>query len=140
MSNKLSQCIKENVLNLINEYTKEFYEFDVNDGYISENCYLLIFEGQITEDSLTKLKMLVININEEYKQIQIPNIYMPETMKYKNIGKALISKIFNIAKQNDYELFIVDMVPSFYQKLINRGALPCTEEDAVEITEDTRLI
>lgn len=137
---KLSQCIKEQVLELTNEYTNEFYKFYADEYNNSETYYSVLFGGQISADSTTRFKMLVVTINEEYKQISIPNIYIPETMEHKNIGKTLIYKIFNIAKENGYELFIIDMVPSFYRKLVNRGASRCEQEDVVKITENTRLI
>lgn len=61
-------------------------------------------------------------------------------MKHKGIGKKLIYKIFMISEDVHYELFIVDMVNSFYQRMIKRGALPCNEcDDAVQIVSETKL-
>ena len=62
------------------------------------------------------------------------------TMKHKGIGKKLIYKIFMISEDVHYGLFIVDMVNSFYQRMIKRGALPCNEcDDAVQIVSETKL-
>lgn len=61
-------------------------------------------------------------------------------MKHKGIGKKLIYKIFMISEAVHYGLFIVDMVNSFYQRMIKRGALPCDEcDDAVQIVSETKL-
>lgn len=42
-------------------------------------------------------------------------------MKHRGLGKKLIYKMFVISEQEQYELLIVDMVNSFYQKMIARG-------------------
>ena len=42
-------------------------------------------------------------------------------MRYQGIGKKLIYKIFLIAEKADYDLFIVDMVDSFYQRMKKKG-------------------
>lgn len=61
-------------------------------------------------------------------------------MKHKGIGKKLIYKIFMISEAVHYGLFIVDMVNSFYQRMIKRGAIPCDEcDDAVQIVSETKL-
>ena len=61
-------------------------------------------------------------------------------MRYNGIGKKLIYTIFTISEKEQYKLFIVDMVNSFYQKMIKRGALPCKEcDDAVQIVNETKL-
>lgn len=62
-------------------------------------------------------------------------------MKGRGIGKGLIYKIFLVSEKKNFELFVVDMVDSFYQRMINRGALPCDDcDDAVQIVEGTKLI
>lgn len=61
-------------------------------------------------------------------------------MKHKGIGKKLIYKIFMISEDVHYGHFIVDMVNSFYQRMIKSGALPCNEcDDAVQIVSETKL-
>ena len=45
-----------------------------------------------------------------------------------------------LSEKEKYELFIVDMVNSFYQRMIKRGALPCIDcDDAVQIVSETKL-
>ncbi|MEK8017754.1 MAG: hypothetical protein VSS75_012855 [Candidatus Parabeggiatoa sp.] len=65
---------------------------------------------------------------------------MPTFMKHKGIGKKLISIIYDVAKQFGYELFLVDLTQSFHDRLINRGAVQCEDDDIVQITDFTRLI
>lgn len=71
----------------------------------------------------------------------IKNIFLPNFMKYKGIGKKLIYNLFLISEKENYELFIIEMVNSFYQKMIKRGALPCNNcNDAVQIVSETKLV
>ena len=61
-------------------------------------------------------------------------------MHHKAIGKQMIGILFRLAKQQGYDLFLVDMVNSFYRKMINQGALPCDEcDDVVQIVDTTDL-
>lgn len=71
----------------------------------------------------------------------ISNIFLPDFMKYKGIGKKLIYNLFVISEKENSELFIIDMVNSFYQRMIKRGALPCDDcDDAVQIVSETKLV
>lgn len=89
------------------------------------------------QDDFILLRLFICN---ECNQIQISNIFLPEFMKYKGIGKRLIYNVFKISEKERYELFIIDMVNSFYQKMIKRGALPCDGcNDAVQIVSETKL-
>lgn len=105
------------------------------------------FEGQleiVVKDKTDEriLFRTILNVDDEPpKEIQIPVLIVLEELRYKGIGKKVISLTHEICKFNGYRLFIVDMVPSFYRKLINRGALPIEGyDDVVEITEYTKLI
>jgi hypothetical protein len=83
--------------------------------------------------------MLRVIIDHESKQIAIPNIFMVEAMRGKSIGKSIIAAIFEVASSNGYDLFVIDLTPGFYGRLIKRGALPCTDPEAVQIVATTRL-
>lgn len=82
--------------------------------------------------------LLRASILTDCKQIHIHNIFIPDFMKHKGIGKLIIRLIFEIASKYGYELFVVDMVQSFYKRLIKRNAYPCDFE-SVQITNDTDL-
>jgi len=85
--------------------------------------------------------LLRVLINYTDEQVYIPNIFLQPFMRYSGLGKKLIYEIFQVTEKEGYGLFITDMVPSFYNKMLNRGALPCNEaDDVVMITRETKLI
>lgn len=134
MNNNLQRCINEEISNYLSPYINQLYKFDISNSYD-----LIEIHGQTNQDQFSRFILLRVSINHEYRQIYIPNIFLPEIMRYKGIGKKLISLIYKVAEEHGYELFIVDMTTSFYNRLIRRGALPCEEDDAVKIIEDTLL-
>jgi DNA-directed RNA polymerase subunit RPC12/RpoP len=90
-----------------------------------------------TEKGTTGLRLRIFFLHE-FKQAQIPNIMVPYFLKHQGIGKKMISLVYSACKQFDYRLFIVDLVESFYEKLLKRGANK-VDLDTVEITEYTNL-
>lgn len=54
-------------------------------------------------------------------------------------GKTLISLTHDAAKASGYALFVTDLVPSFYQRLVSRGATIVEANEAVQITHNTDL-
>jgi hypothetical protein len=72
------------------------------------------------------------------KQVQIPNIMLPYILRHKGIGLHIISLIHDTCKAFGYRLFIVQMVDSFYNRLLKRGAEKI-DDDSVEITDKTKL-
>jgi len=98
------------------------------------------YNNEFDPTKQTPFILLRFCIYHEYKQIQISNIFLPKFMQYKGQGKRLIYEIFEIAEENSYGLFLVDMVPSFYKRMLDKGALPCNEcDDAVQIVRETKL-
>lgn len=59
-------------------------------------------------------------------------------MRYKGIGKKLIYKLFLLSEKEQYGLIICNMVKSFYQRMIKRGALPY-KGCSVQIVSETEL-
>lgn len=130
MNNKFEQIIF-NELKMYSNYT-----FTVFESH-SERLEIRVI-NDFTKDIVFRI---VLNIDNEYpKEVQIPIIFLGEDLRYKGIGKKIIYLIYNICKENEYRLFIVDLVESFYNKLVNRGAQIVKPYDVVEITDDTRLI
>lgn len=127
-----------------NNYAKHHFEFEITEGWVSNNIYKVEVDGYYKNDNNSDRKdiflLLRLFINYEYKQIEISNIFLPDFMRYKGVGKKLIYNIFMISEKEHYRLFIVDMVSSFYRRMIKRGALPCVEyNDAVQIVSETKL-
>lgn len=134
-NNEIIEIIKQTIINesLFSEHFKSFesIEFKTEDNALE-------IRGQKTENELTRFKMLVLYINDN-NQIVIPNIYLPETMRKMGLGMKMLELIFFIASQHAYELFIIDMVQSFYNKMLKKGALPVEEYEGVQIINSTRL-
>ena len=113
--------------------------FQSNTSIKFEGYCLDEYHGDVPQPFI----MLVVNILDN--QLQIPNIFLPKAMHHKNIGLSMISILRTIANKYSYDLFIVDMVPSFYNRMLRRGALPCNNEygrpvdDVVKIVEKTDL-
>ena len=98
---------------------------------------LEMYGEKTTKKGKTSLRLRIFFLHES-KQAQIPNISVPYFLKHQGIGKKMISLVYSACKHFDYRLFIVDLVESFYKKLLKRGANK-VDLDTVEITEDTNL-
>ena len=59
-------------------------------------------------------------------------------MRQKGFGMKILSIIFELAKKENYALFISDMVQSFYNKMLQKNAIQINEE-TVQITNETKL-
>lgn len=95
--------------------------------------------AQLAENEPDEIIRILIVLSKEYKQGYIPIILVPGFLKHNGIGKKLIKVVFGVLKRHSYELFLVQMVESFYRKMLNRGALRCEESDMLQIVETTRL-
>ncbi len=122
---------------------KSLYKKQLFDFKMEQDTFGIEVRGYCKDPYTPEKKMefLLLRIEMNYvdKQIYIPNIFLPDFMRYQGIGKKLIYKIFLIAEKADYDLFIVDMVDSFYQRMKKRGAVPY-EDDVVMITSTTKLV
>lgn len=72
------------------------------------------------------------------KIVRLPNILIPFELKYKGLGKMLIKDVFEICKNLDYRLILVDVVDSFSNSLKKRNAT-FLSYDIIEITSNTNL-
>ena len=123
----------------------EFDIFDIIDGWYGQEFYQVevrgYFKDEYHPDRQTPFIMLRFSINYEYNEIQVSNIFLPPFMRYNGIGKTLLQIVFSVAEIERFYLFLVDMVPSFYQRMINRGAIPCDGyDDVVQIVKQTKLV
>ncbi len=145
----IDQRIEQEVTNilmpLVSLYKQQGFDFEIQIDCYSDGKVVVEVWGYYNDefkiDMKTEFILLRLYIHNDFKQIHIPNIWLPTFMRHNGIGKKLIHKVFVITKEINYKLFIVDMVDSFYQRMIKRGALPCIDcYDAVEIVSETRLI
>ncbi|MBQ2886992.1 MAG: hypothetical protein IJE43_25040 [Alphaproteobacteria bacterium] len=149
MTLAIQNQIESSISNMLDpyktEYTEQKFEFEILCSWLSEDeCEVKIIgfmKNKYKPNEIEPFTLLKLYIYPEWNQIHITNIFLPDFMKYKGIGKRIINDIFIIAKQEQYSLFIVDMVDSFYNKMIKRGAAPCKDcYDAVQIVDETKLL
>lgn len=128
--------IEDIILNEINMYSKE-YEFKT----VELNNFTFAIDGIAKMDSSRTFHLIRVNIINDIdaKEVQIPIIFLPDELKYKGIGKRIISLIYGVTITKNYRLFICDLVQSFYLRLIKRGAEIIRAYDVVEITKETKL-
>ena len=145
---KMSTEIKNELVSLLTPLKKEFskigFDFEIDEEQCEHNGYCLNFTGyyfdEYHKDSPTPFILLVVYVYDDFKQIQIPNIFLPASMHHHNIGLNMLNEIRKISNKYNYELFIVDMVNSFYHRMLRREAFPCTDcDDAVCIKTTTDL-
>jgi len=151
-----------NFINKYKEYFKEIsikkgqatssldisFDEDYDDKFVQLNGWSYIQLEGMTFNNLEKKSIedffkrpgivLRIYFLHDGKEVQIPNIMIPSSLSHKGIGKKMISIIYDACKLFGYRLYIVQMVESFYNKLLKRGAVKI-DEDSVEITDDTKL-
>ena len=119
------------------EYSKEEFDFTVTEPIVKPEESYIEFTGY---EKTGQCRMLVVYCNSELEQLCIPNIFIPYTMRHHNIGKTMIGIIRYVAEDLGYRLYIVDMVDSFYNSMLKRGALPCKGyDDVLRIDEYTDL-
>lgn len=149
MASIIPNEIEKEISTFLEPYKKDYLDqhFDFQIGYFQsdDNTYQLEIRGshrhKYKPDEQASFVLLRLFIYSEWNQIQITNIFLPDFMRYNGIGKKIISKIFTISEQEQYSLFLVDMVNSFYNKMIKRGAIPCDNcDDAVQIIAETQLL
>lgn len=85
------------------------------------------------------ISLIKLHINRESKRIDISNIIIPFELKHNGFGKKILREIYSITKKHKYKLYLVQMMESFYNKMILRGAKVISELDIVEITQNTKL-
>lgn len=129
----LESEITESIKPLLELYLEKLnsHRYDIQPGLIEVKV-------QQDDSELTRATLLRIGVDHARKQVQIPNISIPGALKGQGLGKLLIKAIYIAAKPHGYEVFITDMTPGFYQRLLRRGARSCNEE-TVQINDDTVL-
>lgn len=144
----IQELIEKEVSDFLQPYKENYcdqrFEFDTNSWQYDDNIYQVEVNGYhqnpYKPDEQTPFVLLRLFINHNCGQVHITNIFLPHFMKYNGIGKKIIYKIFVISEKEKYNLFIVDMVNSFYEKMLKRGAIPCVDcNDAVQIVNETKL-
>ena len=134
MSNSIEDAISNVVEQFLHPYLNHFHEYKID-----RDSGAIEIRGLVNENDHGKTLVLKVLFSHEKHLAAIPNIFMPEFMKRKGLGKQLIAIIHQALKQYRYQLLIIDLVPSFYEKLVRRGAVICEEGESVLITDETHL-
>ena len=91
----------------------------------------------IDSDVLTKVLRAEFLHDEQH--VYITNIFMPRTMTGNRLGKQVIKAMYDACTKHGYTLMIVDMVDSFYRRMLERGA-GRIDDDSVQILSSTNLL
>jgi hypothetical protein len=115
-----------------------WHDFDLEPGYDDVRGELEVLCRQ-KADSEFLTKVLRAEFLHDAKQVYITNIFMPETMTHERLGKRVIKAMYEASAKHDYHLLLVDMVPSFYRRMLERSALRI-DGDSVQILAKTNLL
>jgi hypothetical protein len=91
-------------------------------------------------DEKDKSRIIRVLVYHETKQVLIPTIFLPKNLHHSGIGKYLIKIIFEVSCLFNYEVLVVDLVDSFRDKLLLRGALETDQYDVLKIIKETKLV
>lgn len=140
---EVERHVQEAVQELLDDKLSINHAFRYSTDYSDErNCMeleLKAIEKDDPEKSIPQsIRVLKLVFLHDCNQIQIPNIFIPICMTHERLGKRTIKAIHDAGAKFGYELFVVDMVQSFYDRLIVRGAVSMGH-DSVQITAVTDL-
>lgn len=113
-------------------------KYDYSQSNYSDNIEFY----RIDKNSKSRQRSTLIrfSIDRDLKRIMISNILIPLELKHCSYGKGIINEIYKIAKSQGYQLLLEQLVQSFYDRLVARGAKIIVTNDIVEIIEATNLI
>jgi len=95
--------------------------------------------GATDETAAGSFVLTRIFISEEFGKIYVSGINLPDFMRHQGIGRKLIKVIYKAATELRYELFIALVPNSFYENLLERGALKCEKINMLKIVDSTKL-
>lgn len=136
----------ENLLEPLSEAANGIhYEVNPQIPYKKENVYSYGTNQRkngvtiYTEKNNGNSQILIDIFFDEVKGIfYIPTVFLHKSMVHKGVGKKMIKICYKVAKEFNCKVQIVNMVPSFRERLLRRGATPIGF-DCVEINESTDL-
>ena len=131
---KIEDAISEVLLSVLKQNHSQDYTFE---AFENDSVEIYAF-SRVKENE--KYSIIRIGVQNEFKQIYIPNIYMPPLLKHQKVGKKLIHIIYEVGQIYDYDVFVVQLTDSFRERLLQRGAIQTNEFDTLQIVETTNLI
>ncbi|MED4351410.1 hypothetical protein P9265_03550 [Schinkia azotoformans] len=129
---------------LINEYEYHLNKFTEKLGLeysISPDQNLIEILGKTIDES--RFKLFTINVfgpDETVGELTMTELFVPKQLHHNRIVFGLMNITYEIAKKYDYDVFITNMVSSFYHYMTKvRGALPIEVENTVQLVDTTIL-
>lgn len=116
---------------------KAIYDIVTNNSK-EEQPLIFCYENEVGS-SKNPVVLIKVIINRESRNVCVTNIFVQMEKRHQCYGKQLISKIYAICKMFGYRLFLTEMVESFYNRMVRRGARIIEVGNVVEITDDTNL-
>lgn len=130
--NQTESIIIDRITELLDLVQIDELQFKVEKNEMIEAIAFNIKDG-------TKTCLIKIDVSESNNEIYIPNIILPDEMKYMGLGKRMIWLIFMVGDHFGYSTYLTMLTDSFRQKMIERGALQTSQHDVLQIVKQTDL-
>lgn len=132
--------IDKQIIKTINNFIVENPKLSKVYSYTASNYNDNIeFYGNPKDEKEGRYLLIRIVINRQSKSIDIPNVMIPFELKHNGFGKKIILNVYQVAQKHKYKLYLVQLVESFYNRMVKRGVKVIVPYDIVEITENTAL-
>jgi hypothetical protein len=131
---------------LAENYGNNYTYVGFNDNRVIETQLGLVHDNSTIEiyafskESDQEFAVIKIGVQNDFRQIYIPNVFIPPVLKYNGLGKKLIHLVFKVGQLYNYEVFVVDLTEGFRAKLLRRGAVETDQYDTLQIVDSTKLI
>ena len=116
---------------------KAIYDIVVNNS--DEELPLISCQENEVLSNKNPVVLIRTIINRESRNVCVTNLFVQMEERHQGYGKQLLREIYAICKKFGYRLFLTQMVESFYNRMVRRGARIIEIGNLVEITDDTNL-
>ncbi|NQY31438.1 MAG: hypothetical protein HRT69_18475 [Flavobacteriaceae bacterium] len=132
--------IDRQIIKTVNDFIKSNPKLTKDYDYSNSNYNDYIEIQGISKDEKKQLSFVIkIVISRDFDKVDIPNIIIPRELKHNGYGKSILKEIFSVTQKHNYSLYLVQMVESFYERMVKRGAEIIEQLDVVQITKKTNL-
>lgn len=109
--------------------------------YCTQNNLPISVSGEVmcAANEIVAKEFVRIIVDREHHWIGITNFFLSPEYRHRNLGKNFLKKVFNLCQEFEFRLLLLDCVPSFYSRMVARGAAIISENDDLEITPTTDL-
>jgi hypothetical protein len=130
--NTIEHLIIDRISELLDLVKIDDFQFEVEKKELIEATAIRGISGERT-------CLMKAEVRESNKAIYIPNIMLPFEMRYLGLGKRMIWLIFMVGDYFGYSVYLTMLTDSFKQRMLDRGALPTSEYDVLQIVKSTNL-